>query len=38
MKKVYYKPVAKQDKDFTWIDTVLIILFIVLIGVMIWLS
>lgn len=38
MKKIYYKPVAKQDKDFAWIDIVLGLIVIALIGAFIWLN
>lgn len=38
MKKIYYKPVAKQDKDLTWIDIVFGLIFIALIGALVWLN
>lgn len=38
MKKIYYKPVAKKDKDFAWVDVVLGLIVIAAIGVFIWLN
>ena len=38
MKKIYYKPIAKQDKDHTWVGIVLGLIAVILLGAFIWLN